>query len=57
VGLGAVEVEVVEGGVGVDEHEHDVAGVAGVEGDLGELVVAAGLADQAHGVLAGWARG
>jgi hypothetical protein len=25
----------------------------GVEGELGELVVAAGLADQAHGVLAG----
>src|SRR5215472_10591145 len=53
LGLGAVEVEVVQDGVDVDEQEHDVAGVPGVEGELGELVVAAGLADQAHGVLAG----
>jgi hypothetical protein len=35
-GWGAVEVEVVEDGVDVDEHEHDVAGVAGVDGELGE---------------------
>jgi hypothetical protein len=42
---------VVQDGVDVDEQEHDVAGVPGVEGEPGELVVAAGLADQAHSVL------
>src|SRR6516164_5283456 len=45
LGLGAVKVEVVEDGVDVEEQEHDVAGVPGVEGELGEVVVAAGLAD------------
>ena len=50
VGLGAVEVEVVQDGVDVEEQKHDVAGVPGVEGEMGGLVVAAGLADQAHGV-------
>jgi len=50
LGLGAVEPEVVEDGVDVEEQTDDVAGVPGVEGDLGELVVAAGLADQGHGV-------
>ena len=39
---GAVEVDVVQDGVDVQEHEHDVAGVPGVEGDLSGLVVAAG---------------
>jgi hypothetical protein len=42
VGLGAVEVEVVQDGVDAGEQEHDVAGVPGVEGEPGELVVAAG---------------
>src|SRR5438045_1125800 len=41
LGLSAVEVELVENGVDVQQHEHDVASVTGVEGDLGELVVAA----------------
>jgi hypothetical protein len=50
VGRGAVEVEVVQDGVDVEEQEHDVAGVPGVEGEPGGPVVAAGLADQAHGV-------
>src|SRR6266852_5385740 len=40
VGCGAVEVEVVEGGVDIDEQVGDVAGAAGVEGDLGGLVAA-----------------
>jgi hypothetical protein len=52
LGLGAVEVEVVKDGVDVDEHEDQVAGVSGVEADAGDLVVAAGLADQHGGHLA-----
>jgi hypothetical protein len=36
-GLGAVEVEVVQDGVDVDEHEDQVAGVSGVEADAGDL--------------------
>jgi hypothetical protein len=38
----------VQDGVDVQEHEHDVAGDPGVDGDLSELVVAARLADQGH---------
>ena len=48
-GWGAVEVELVQDGVDVQEQAGDVAGVPGVEGDLGDLVVAAGLADQHRG--------
>src|SRR6516225_10092147 len=65
LGLGAVEVEVVQDGVDADKHEDQVAGVPGVQADAGELVVAAGLGDQGHGgrllgcgypVLADWWR-
>jgi len=37
----------------VDEQEDQVVGVSGVEADGGDLVVAAGLADQHGGHLAG----
>lgn len=56
LGPGATVVEVVRGGVDVEEHERDVARVPGVEGDLGGLVVAAGLAGappSAHALLPG----
>jgi hypothetical protein len=36
---------VLQDGVRVGEHEHDVAGVPGVQGDDGHLVVAAGVVD------------
>src|SRR5262245_65949314 len=49
LGLGAVEVEVVQDGVDVDEQEDQVAGVSGVQADAGDLVAAAGLGDQGHG--------
>lgn len=45
-GPGAVRVELVQDGVDVQEQASDVPGVPGVQGDAGELVVAAGLADQ-----------
>lgn len=49
LGLGAVEVEVVKDGVDVGEHEDQVAGVSGVEGDADDLVVAAGWEIRAMG--------
>ena len=49
LGLGAVEVEVVQDGVDVDEQEDQVAGVSGVQVDAGDVVVAAGLGEQGHG--------
>src|SRR4029077_18491217 len=39
--------------VDVGEHEDQVAGVPGVEADAGDLVVAAGLADQHDGTSVG----
>ena len=55
LGLGAVEVEVVEDGVDVEEQVDDVAGAAGIWGDLGVLVVAGRVAHGWH--LPGGARG
>jgi len=49
LGLGAVEVEVVQDGVDVDEQQDQVAGVSGVQVDAGDVVVAAGLGEQGHG--------
>ena len=41
--------EAVQDGMGVGEHERDVAGDAGVDGGEGHLLVAAGVVDQRHG--------